>query len=155
MNGSGKSRYIVAKLLEEDELRKLVSYLKTHARGRERGEIYDGNTSAKRDRSSAIYWFSLLRKKNNDAPALPTWFSTRLKDVAKQGVELFGETLCPIKRDKTGRWRPRYEQVQYSVYPEGGHYSAWHTDASGDKRDEEDTRCLFFWNRVNAEENCR
>ena len=37
---------------------------------------------------------------------------------------------------------PKYEPIQYTEYPAGSHYGAWHTDGDVDEVDPEDTRAV-------------
>ena len=138
MFGSGSDVYLIVRLLDSEELESLKSFLTKKSGKTEKAEIYDGNTG-KNDRSSKVTWFSLTS--SGEKPMLPAWFIKKIKTVGQYANNEFGR-ICPIKLDSQKKWRPKYEDIQYSVYPPGGHYGAWHTDASGDSKDEEDTRCL-------------
>ena len=95
------------------------------------------------DRRSRITWLERRPGEEADAPPkIPDWLHARLRAAARATHDELGDALCPIGADRHGRWRPRYEPVQYAEYDVGSHYSGWHTDAEADSADLEDVRSL-------------
>ena len=92
------------------------------------------------DRNSRI---ALLGRPNSfPEPTIPSWLDRKLRVACKKAHSIYGNQLCPLGIDSSGRSTPRYEPCQYAEYREGGHYSAWHTDADEDESDITDLRCV-------------
>ena len=92
------------------------------------------------DRNSRI---ALLGRPNSfPEPTIPSWLDRKLRVACKKAHSIYGNQLCPLGIDSSGRCTPRYEPLQYAEYREGGHYSAWHTDADEDESDITDLRCV-------------
>ena len=92
------------------------------------------------DRNSRI---ALLGRPNSfPEPTIPSWLDRKLRVACKKAHSIYGNQLCPLGIDSSGRCTPRYEPSQYAEYREGGHYSAWHTDADEDESDITDLRCV-------------
>ena len=99
----------------------------------------DGDS--KSDRNSRI---ALLGRPSDSTGLhdIPAWLDRKLRGACRTTHAVYGNHACPLGVDSRGRWTPRFEPVQYAEYREGGHYSAWHTDADADEHDIMDLRCV-------------
>jgi len=124
-----------------------LSVVLDHVNGGEvQGAIEEGilftDVGANRDRNSKVSWLERPSTADEDDPTVPEWLHTRLRKAAAATHTRYGDKLCPVGIDKLGRWTPKYEPIQYTEYPAGSHYGAWHTDGDVDEVDPEDTRSV-------------
>lgn len=129
-------QYIHKKILNQEKLIRMNNFLE-RTRKKFNNGIHISNddlNNDKKERNSFVKWIPIN--------SFPVWFSKELKQLAKKIYEEFGESKCPVGKNVKGVWTPRYEDVQYSHYPKGSHYSAWHLDALPQKVTNEDSRCI-------------
>lgn len=132
-------RYLREHLLNADDIEFLNAFVNRNSK-LHKAEIL-GRKVRNGDRKSDVTWLDLSSKSKPGNLIIPAHISNKIRAFAKRSFATFGTEMCPIGCNKKGSWIPRYEALQYSIYPPGAHYSGWHTDGDVDAEND-NFRCL-------------